>query len=81
MKNIFFFLFISTALFSNVSQVSMLQEACKNHHASACYELGLLHEEGIGVDKNKTKAKVYYIQACNNNVNEACQALDRITDK
>lgn len=78
MKNTLISLFISTLLFSNVSQISMLQKACENHHASACYELGLLHEEGIGVDKNETKAKVYYIQACTNNFNEACQALDRI---
>lgn len=77
MKHIFIYLFISSTLFAQVSQISMLTEACENHHATACYELGLLHEAGIGVESNQTKAKIYYTQACESNVNEACHALDK----
>jgi len=81
MKNIFLLFLLTSTLFSSVNQITMLQEACQNNHPSACYELGLLYEEGIGIDKNETTAKSYYTHACDNTIHEACNALDRMTKK
>jgi len=79
MKRLVFVVFIFFSIFSDASQIIMLREACENGHSAACYELGLLHEEGIGLEQNLTQARKYYLKSCNDQIDEACYALDRIT--
>ncbi|HGN1707852.1 TPA: tetratricopeptide repeat protein [Providencia rettgeri] len=40
--------------------------------ANAYYNLGVMHNNGLGVEKNKSKAKAWFGQACNNGVNAGC---------
>jgi TPR repeat protein len=55
-----------------------MQKACDNKMPTACYEFGLLYEDGIGVEKNKDKAKAYYLQACEYGFDIACKKFEAI---
>ena len=46
--------------------------------ADAQYELGVLYEKGDGVEKNRTTAKVWYGQACDNGKFDGCRAAARL---
>jgi len=58
------------------SQITMLEKACTNKKGAACEELGLLYTEGIGFDKNNTKANQYYNKACNYGTSTACEKIN-----
>ena len=65
-------------LMLSASQVTMLFDACADNHEAACYEIGMLYEEGIGLEQNLSKAEKFYKKACHLQSDEACQALDHI---
>ena len=71
-------IFIVVLVYTNsfTSELSIIQQACDNKIATACYELGLLYEKGIGTKKNLTKAKDYYIKACQNGYDKACDSSE-----
>ena len=58
------------------SEFSTMQKACENKMPTACYELGLVYEKGLGADQNTTKAKAYYIEACQQGYDKACEASE-----
>jgi TPR repeat protein len=49
--------------------------ACDRREARACYRLGWLHEEGVGVRRDVKRAITLYDQACSLNWAVACRAL------
>ena len=60
------------------SQIDMLTKACQEEHGAACYELGLIYQEGIGVDQNLSKAKTYFNKSCDLNTHVGCDAAEKI---
>ena len=60
------------------SQIDMLTKACQEEHGAACYELGLIYQEGIGVDQNLSKAKTYFNKSCDLNTLVGCDAAEKI---
>jgi TPR repeat protein len=54
------------------TSMKAMEKACQRHVATACYEFGILYEEGIGVKKDIEKAKAYYSQACKDGYDKAC---------
>ena len=55
-----------------------MQRACDRKVATACYEFGLLYEEGIGVKSDIGKAKEYYMKACDNGFDKACKRYKKL---
>lgn len=60
------------------SELVHMQEACDNKVPTACYEFGLLYEQGLAVPKDKVKAKAYYLQACEYGFDKACKKFENI---
>ena len=50
------------------------REACDNNDGSACYELGLLYDEGKMVAKNEKKADQFILRACELKYDVGCLA-------
>jgi hypothetical protein len=46
--------------------------ACERGYASACYELAVLHENGLGVARNPERAFALYKQACTGGDTRGC---------
>jgi len=70
--------FLNSLIFSSIlyaSQITMLEKACKDKKGAACEELGLLYTEGIGFEKNATKANQYYEKACKYGATTACEKI------
>lgn len=61
------------ALYENA--VHWLDLASKENHSQAQYELANCYEFGLGVDKDLTKSKFWYKQACNNDMYRSCRKL------
>lgn len=53
--------------------------AAKQGSAKAYYSLGLIYNGGLGVEKNKSKAKSWFGQACNNGVDAGCDEYKKIS--
>lgn len=70
-------IYICSSIFMFASEFSAMQKACEKKMATACYELGLVYENGFSGDKNTTKAKLYYMDACQYGYDKACNALDK----
>jgi len=79
MKKIVLLSILLTSFAYQASQIDMLFDACNKNKGTACYELGLLYEEGIGFDANISQATFYFHKACELQSDEACNALDRIS--
>jgi TPR repeat protein len=60
------------------TSMKAMQKACQRHVATACYEFGILYEEGIGVKKDIEKAKAYYKQACEDGYEKACRSGQKV---
>jgi len=60
------------------ASMKAMHSACQRHVATACYEFGILYEEGIGVKKDIKKAKAYYKQACEDGYDKACLSARRV---
>ena len=63
---------------SFASEFSSVQKACKNKIPTACYELGMVYAGGLGVDRNITKAKIYYRQSCQEGYDKGCNAIEAL---
>jgi len=72
-KIIVIFIGISSLIFS--SEFQAMDNACDNHVSTACEELGYLYTRGEGVEKDRIKAKEYYLRACEYGFQKACNIL------
>ena len=77
MKILFIVLLISTSVISSETslQLQRVHNACVKGVATACFELGELYKDGMGVDSNTSQAYFYYQLSCNYGFSTACQAL------
>jgi TPR repeat protein len=66
-------------LSAGASSVSLLRVACAKRDPLACTDLGVLHERGLGISANPTRAAALYTSACQDNVLEACLNLGTMT--
>jgi hypothetical protein len=58
-------------------EVKHLVNACNNKAMpTACYELGILYEKGLGVEKDSRTSKGYYKKACDLGYQKACDVLE-----
>jgi TPR repeat protein len=77
MKKIFL-LPLFLILSSSASELDSMKKACEKHVASACYELGILSQQGLARYQDKEQAKAYLLKACNNGFDKACQKYDEL---
>jgi len=68
-------LFISNIF---ASELTEMQNACKQSIAEACYELAMIYSGKDGLKPNPKKLKKYYDKACNLDHDKACLALDKL---
>lgn len=73
-------IFVSISSFIISSEFKAMDNACDNHIATACEELGYLYANGQGVEKDVLKAKEYYIRACEYGFGKACSVLDKLAE-
>ena len=60
----------------NYSQAAKLYEqACNGGDANGCFNLGVLYDNGQGVQQSQAKARRLYEKACNNNNEYGCHNL------
>jgi hypothetical protein len=81
MYKIYLIVILTVAVFSNTKkvhpEVKHLVNACSNKEMStACYELGILYEKGLGVEKDSSTSKGYYKKACELGYQKACDVLE-----
>ncbi|MEE3745253.1 tetratricopeptide repeat protein [Campylobacter porcelli] len=55
-----------------------LEISCDNGDMDACYNLGVLYDDGNGVKQNYQKAAKLYQKSCDNNHILSCAALGRL---
>ncbi|MGC4043610.1 MAG: tetratricopeptide repeat protein [Armatimonas sp.] len=55
------------------------KKAADKNHTTACYNLGILYETGLGVDKNVDEAKQWYEKAAKYGHQKAKDAVARLT--
>ncbi len=65
----------------HANSLTHMQTACDNKEATACYEFGILYEKGLGVEQDFSKAKAYYLQACDYGFDPACEHFETISAK
>lgn len=51
------------------------EKACGLNNGGGCATLGMLYDDGKGVEKNLTKAAQYFSKACKLGNQKACEAL------
>ena len=76
MKIYVFLIVLITSCFPG--ELVEMQKACDRKMPTACYEFGILYEEGLGVDKNISKSIDYYRKACDYGYDKACQNLEKL---
>ena len=62
-------------------QLQHVYKACENNIATACFELGELYREGIGVESDSSKAIEYYNKACDGGFDTGCSELEKLTGR
>lgn len=60
------------------SEVEYYKKACDSGDATACFELGYLFENGMGMSQNKREALLYYQKACDLKYQFGCESLVRL---
>ena len=70
--------FAAMAYSEEIKEVTKMKEACSREMKGACYELGMLYEQGLRVEQNITTSMKYYDKACRLGYEKACQSLDRL---
>lgn len=60
------------------SDVRAYKEACESGDPIACFELGYLYENGMGMRQDKSAALKYYTKACDLKYQFACEATVRV---
>ena len=73
-------LIVTYLLLTNIyaSDISVMQKACENKVAAACFHFAILYEQGSGVKQDNIKAKVYYLKACEYGYDKACKNFELI---
>lgn len=56
--------------------LQLLKKSCKDSNPKACFQVGNIYFEGLGVQDSDLEAKSYYLKACKLKLQEACQAVD-----
>ena len=56
--------FLATSSHANSEKRKLYDEKCTTGVAQACFELGKVYEQGLGVEKDKLKAKEFHSKAC-----------------
>jgi len=54
----------------------ILEEACSARYAPACFNVGIIHREGIETPKNLPLAQARFRQGCEMGFTDACEALE-----
>lgn len=62
----------------NAVAFKMLNELCSKKNLSACYQLGLCYQGGVGVIQDIEKAIELYTIACDGNIADACNNLGAV---
>ncbi len=57
-----------------------MELACQYENAKGCSRLGVLYIEGIGVEKNMGKAKVFFEKGCGLGDAEGCKSLRYVSE-
>ena len=81
MLKIFFYVclfFLTAAHTQEIKKVTKMKEACTREMKGACYELGVLYENGWKVEQNVTMAMDYYRKACDLDYDDACDRLEKL---
>lgn len=60
------------------SEMDYYKKACDSGDATACFELGYLFENGMGMSQNKREALLYYQKACDLKYQFGCESLVRL---
>lgn len=60
------------------SEVTAYKHACKSGDAVACFELGYLYENGMGMKPDTKEALKYYKKSCEQKYQFACEATVRV---
>ncbi len=63
------------------AKITKMKAACERDMRGACYELGLLYESGLKVEKNTAIATNYYKKACELGYDEACRKREQLQIK
>lgn len=72
-------MWIGTAMAAEESsEVKVYKKACESGDPLACFELGYLYENGMGMRQDKGNALKYYTKACNLKYQFACEATVRV---
>jgi len=56
--------------------LQLLKKSCNDLNPEACFQVGNIYFEGLGVQDSDFEAKSYYLKACKLKLQEACQAAD-----
>ena len=67
--------------FIMASELTAMQDACENHMAGACWELGTIYSGEEGLKPQLEKSKFYLQKACELDYDKACQLLDKVQEK
>ena len=54
----------------------MVSQGCRTGTGRISYNLGLMYEKGKGVPKNRKVAKEWYKKACDNGLQQGCDAIE-----
>ena len=59
-------------------EVKHMVDACVNKAMpTACYELGILYEKGLGVPLDSNQSQAYYKKACELQFDKACEKVKK----
>ena len=70
--------FAGVSLAADAAEIKELEIKANQGDAEAQYALGVLYENGDGVEKNRTIAKLWYGKACDNGKFDGCRAAARL---
>ena len=75
-KKLFILLILS--IFSDASELTAMEKACKRGVAEACHDLGILYGGDNGLKANAKKEKAYLLQGCDLDSDKACIDLENV---
>ena len=56
----------------------LYEQACDGGYATACVNLGIVHETGQGVAVDRSVARGFYQRGCEAGVREGCTSVERL---
>ncbi len=80
-----FTIFIVNLLYADINDPSFIEyikanvvgweKSCNDYNLTSCNDVGILHANGLGVEQNYSKAKVFFEKSCNGANNKGCWYL------